>query len=82
MSMMKRVGLPILEALSEGPCTRTELFQRVEDRIDLKWETFKRFMGFLRSDGMIVTLPISDEHPHTRIALSEAGHEVVQSLFE
>jgi len=82
MSMMKRVGLPILEALSEGPCTRTELFQRVEDRIDLKWETFKRFMGFLRSDGMIVTLPISDEHPHTRIALSEEGHEVVQSLFE
>ena len=82
MSMMKRVGIPLLEALSEGPCTRTELFQRVEGRIDLKWETFKRFMGFLRSDGMVATLPISDEHPHTRIALTEEASEFVQSLLE
>ena len=82
MSMMKRVGLPILEALSEGACTRTELFERVEARIDLKWETFKRFMGLLRSDGMIKTLPISNEHPHTRITLSAEGSEVVQSLLE
>ena len=82
MGMMKRIGLPILEALSEGACTRTELFERVENRIDLKWETFKRFMGLLRSDGMIKTLPISNEHPHTRIALSAEGSEVVQSLLE
>ena len=82
MGMMKRIGLPILEALSEGACTRTELFERVEGRIDLKWETFKRFMGLLRSDGMIKTLPISDEHPHTRITLSDEGSEVVQSLLE
>tara|TARA_A100001011_G_C14092045_1_gene749044 strand:- start:330 stop:578 length:249 start_codon:yes stop_codon:yes gene_type:complete len=82
MSMMKRIGIPILEALSEGACTRTELFERVESRIDLKWETFKRFMGFLRSDGMIKTLPISDEHPHTRIALSDEGLEVVGELLE
>ena len=82
MSMMKRVGLPILEALSEGACTRTELFERVESRIDLKWETFKRFMGLLRSDGMVKTLPICNEHPHTRITLSDEGLEVVQSLLE
>ena len=82
MSAMKRIGIPILEALSEGACTRTELFERVEDRIDLKWETFKRFMGFLRSDGMIMTLPISDEHPHTRIGLTEEASEFVQSLLE
>ncbi len=82
MSAMKRIGIPILEALSEGACTRTELFERVETRIDLKWETFKRFMGFLRSDGMVATLPISDEHPHTRIALTEEASEFVQSLLE
>ncbi len=81
MSAMKRIGLPILEALSEGACTRTELFERVEDRIDLKRETFKRFMGMLRSDGMIKTLSICNEHPHTRITLSEEGCEVVQSLL-
>ena len=82
MGMMKRIGIPILEALSEGACTRTELFERVEGRIDLTWETFKRFMGFLRSDGMIMTLPISNEHPHTRISLSPEGREVVQSFEE
>ena len=82
MGMMKRIGIPILEALSEGACTRTELFERVEDRIDLKWESFKRFMGLLRSDGMIETLPISNEHPHTRISLSAEGREVVQSFEE
>ena len=82
MSAMKRIGIPILEALSEGACTRTELFDRVESRIDLKWETFKRFMGMMRSDGMIKTLPISDEHPHTRIALSDEGVFVVSELLE
>ena len=82
MSAMKRIGLPILEALSEGACTRTELFERVEDRIDLKWETFKRFMGMLRSDGMITTLPICNEHPHTRVALSAEGKDVVGEFCE
>ncbi len=81
MSAMKRIGLPILEALSEGACTRTELFERVEDRINLKWATFKRFMGMLRSDGMIKTLQISDEHPHTRITLTSAGEEVAKEFF-
>ncbi len=81
MSAMKRIGIPVLEALSEGACTRTELFERVEARIDLKWETFKRFMGFLRSDGMIKTLPISSEHPHTRVTLTDAGLEVVQEVL-
>jgi len=80
MSAMKRIGIPILEALAEGPCTRTELFERVEAAIGLRWESFKRFMGHLRSTGMIDTLPISDEHPHTRIALSKEGAEVVQDL--
>ena len=84
MSMMKRIGLPILEALAEGPCTRMELWNRVEDNLqeNITWENFKRFMSMLRSDGMIKTLPISVEHPHTRITLSEEAHEVVQSLFE
>ena len=82
MSMMKRTGIPILEALAEGACTRTELFERVESRIDLSWETFKRFMGLLRSDGMVKTLPICNEHRHTRITLSDEGLEVVQSLQE
>lgn len=82
MSTMKRIGIPILEALAEGPCTRMELWNRVEDRLQqhLPWENFKRFMSMLRSDGMIKTLPISNEHPHTRITLSEEGFEFVQPL--
>jgi hypothetical protein len=80
---MKRIGIPILEAMAEGPATRMEIFRRVEEQLpELKWETFKRFMSLLRSDGMIKTLPISVEHPHTRITLSEEGAEVVQSLSE
>ena len=83
MGMMKRVGIPILEAMAEGPCTRMELWKRVEGSLpDLKWETFKRFMSMLRSDGMIDTLPITTAHPHARICLSEAGKEVVGEFCE
>ena len=81
MSMMKRVGIPILEALAEGPCTRMELFERVEDQLpDLQWPTFKRFMSLLRSDGMIRALPISKEHPHTRMSLTADGEEVAKEF--
>ena len=83
MSMMKRVGLPIMEEmLLSGPGTRMELWNRVEDQVpDLKWETFKRFMSHMRADGMIQTLPCTPEHPHTRIALSEEGKQIVQELL-
>ena len=84
MGMMKRIGIPTLEALAEGPCTRMELWNRVEDRLQehVSWESFKRFMSALRSDGMIVTLPCSVEHPHTRIDLSADGQEFVQLMME
>ena len=84
MGMMKRIGIPILEALAEGPCTRMELWNRVEDQLQehMAWENFKRFMSMLRSDGMIVTLPCSIEHPHTRVDLSADGQEFVQAMAE
>ena len=84
MGMMKRVGIPILEALAEGPCTRMELWNRLEDdtQSHIPWENFKRFMSMLRSDGMIVTLPCTVEHPHTRVGLSVEGSELVQAMAE
>ncbi len=84
MGIMKRIGIPLLEALAEGPCTRMELWNRVEDNLQehLPWENFKRFMSMLRSDGMIVTLPISVEHPHTRVGLSAEGLAFVQEMAE
>ena len=84
MGSMKRIGIPILEALAEGPCTRMELWNRVEDHLQehLSWESFKRFMSQLRSDGMIATLPISAEHAHTRVGLSADGQELVQAMAE
>jgi len=84
MGSMKRIGIPILEALAEGPCTRMELWNRVEDHLheQLSWENFKRFMSQLRSDGMIETLPIGVEHPHTRVGLSVEGRAFVQDMTE
>ncbi len=84
MGAMKRIGIPLLEALAEGPCTRMELWMRVEDSLQehVTWQNFKRFMSALRSDGMIETLPCSVEHPHTRVGLSVEGLELVQAMAE
>ena len=84
MGMMKRIGIPLLEALAEGPCTRMELWMRVEDSLQehMTWQNFKRFMSALRSDGMIKTLPISVEHPHTRVGLSPEGLAFVQEMTD
>ena len=83
MGMMKRVGLPIMEEMFfSGPGTRIEIWERVETHVpELTWETFKRFMSHLRSDGMLQTLPCTPENPHTRIALSSKGQELVQELL-
>ena len=83
MGMMKRVGLPIMEEMFfGGPGTRMELWERLGERgVDVKWETFKRFMSHLRSDGMLQTLPCTPDHPHTRIALTKEGQQIVQELL-
>ena len=83
MGMMKRVGLPIMEEMFfSGPGTRMEIWERVEPQLpDLQWETFKRFMSQLRSDGIIQTLPCTPQHPHTRIALTQEGQQIVQELL-
>ena len=83
MGMMKRVGLPIMEELFfSGPGTRMELWNRLESQLpDLKWETFKRFMSHLRSDGIVQTLPCTPQHPHTRIGLTMEGQRIVQELL-
>ena len=80
MGMMKHVGMAILEDLFEsGPSTRMEVWDRIEESLpSLKWEQFKRFMSHMRSTGMIVTLPISEDHPHTRIDLSAEGRTLMQ----
>ena len=70
------------EMFFSGPGTRMEIWERVETQLpDLKWESFKRFMSHLRADGMIQTLPCTPEHPHTRIALTTEGQQIVQELL-
>ena len=83
MSAMKRVGIPIMEEMFFGGAgTRMELWDRLGLRgVDLEWGTFKRFMSHLRSTGMIQTLPCTPDFPHTRMALTEEGQQVVQDLL-
>ncbi len=89
---------PILdELLDNGQGTRMELFERIGGNMDetvgfndepSNWSDHKRFIGFLRSQGLVETVPFKDrmkgrEGKSTMqlvIDLTEEGHEFVQSL--
>ena len=89
---------PILdELLDNGQGTRMELFERIGGNMDetvgfndepSNWSDHKRFIGFLRAQGLVETVPFKErmkgrEDKSTMqlvIDLTEEGHEFVQSL--
>ena len=82
MSAMKRMFnkvQPVLDELSEsGPGTRMELFKRTGHE---NWPQFKRLISFIMSQELIEIVAIPGTI-QTGFALTEEGHELVQSLTE
>jgi len=83
MGMMKRAGLAVLEDIHfDGPATRKELWERNQV---CSWELFKRLMGKLVVDGVVVR-QVADPEGGTdpavdKFALTEAGCELVKELI-
>ena len=95
--MLEKVEPILNELLDNGQGTRMELFERIGGNMDdtvgfndepSNWSDHKRFIGFLRSQGLVETVPFKDrmkgrEDKSTMqlvIDLTEEGHEFVQSL--
>tara|TARA_B100000900_G_scaffold62342_1_gene47825 strand:- start:1208 stop:1462 length:255 start_codon:yes stop_codon:yes gene_type:complete len=84
MGMMKRAGLAVLEDIHiDGPATRKQLWERNQV---CSWELFKRLMGKLVVDGVVVR-QVADPEGGTdpavdTFALTPEGQEVVQLLME
>ena len=84
MGMMKRCGLAVLEDIHiDGPATRKELWERNQV---CSWELFKRLIGKLVVDGVVVR-QVADPEGGTdpavdTFALTQEGREVVQMLLE
>ena len=84
MGMMKRAGLAVLEDIHiDGPATRKQLWERNQV---CSWELFKRLMGKLVVDGVVVRQVVdpgggTDPTVDT-FALTPEGQEVVQLLME
>ena len=84
MGMMKRAGLAVLEDIHiDGPATRKELWERNQV---CSWELFKRLMGKLVVDGVVVR-QVADPEGGTApavdtFALTQEGQELVQLLME
>ena len=84
MGMMKRAGLAVLEDIHiDGPATRKELWERNQV---CSWEMFKRLIGKLVVDGVVVRQVVDPEggtDPAVdTFALTPEGQEFVQQLLE
>ena len=84
MARMKRLGLAVLEDIHlDGPATRKQLWERNQV---CSWELFKRLMGKLVMDGVVVRQVVDPEggtDPAVdTFALTPEGQEVVQLLLE
>ena len=83
MGTMKRAGLAVLEDIHhDGPATRKELWERNQV---CSWELFKRLMGKLVVDGVVVR-QVADPKGGTdpsvdKFALTAAGDELVKELI-
>jgi len=95
--MLEKVQPILDELLDNGQGTRMEIFARIGGDMDetvgfndepSNWSDHKRFIGFLRSQGLVETVPFKErmkgrEGKSTMqlvIDLTEEGHEFVQSL--
>ena len=83
MGTMKRMGFEVLEDIHhEGPAARKELWER--NKV-CSWEMFKRLLGKLTVDGVVVR-QVADPEGGTdpkvdTFALTSEGREVVQLLL-
>jgi hypothetical protein len=82
MGMMKQIGLAVLEDIHlDGPATRKELWERNQV---CSWEMFKRMLGKLTVDGMVVRLQADPERTDPAVdtfGLTAEGVELVQELL-
>ena len=82
MGTMKRLGMEVAEDIHrEGPATRKELWER---NPVCSWEMFKRLLGKLTVDGIIVR-QVADPEGGTDPAvdtfnLTKEGREFVQEF--
>ena len=83
MGTLKRLGLQVLEDIHhDGPATRKQLWERNQV---CSWEMFKRLVGKLVVDGVVVR-HVADPEGGTDPAvdtfgLTPEGSELVQSLL-
>jgi DNA-binding HxlR family transcriptional regulator len=80
MSTMKRMGIGVLnDIFHEGPATRKALWKR---NPICRWEMFKRLLGKLVVDGVVVRqvkCPEGGTDPAVdTFALTEEGREIAQ----
>ena len=95
--MLEKVEPILNELLDNGQGTRMELFERIGGNMGetvgfndepSNWSDHKRFIGFLKAQGLIESVPFEQrmegrEGKHSKqlvIDLTEEGHEFVQSL--
>ena len=83
MATMKRLGLETLENIHlDGPATRKELWER---NPVCSWEMFKRLLGRLVVDGVVVRNvadPAGGTDPAVdTFGLTQEGQALVQSLL-
>jgi DNA-binding HxlR family transcriptional regulator len=82
MATLKRLGLEVMEDIHHhGQATRKQLWER---NPVCSWEMFKRLLGKLTVDGVIIR-QVADPEGATDPAvdtytLTKEGHEIVQSL--
>ena len=83
MSTMKRMGIEVLEDIHhDGPATRKQLWER--NKV-CSWEMFKRLLGKLTVDGVIVREQADPERTDPAVdkfALTEAGDEFVREFCD
>ena len=82
MARMKRLGLAVLEDIHlDGPATRKQLWERNQV---CSWEMFKRLIGKLVVDGVVVRQLADPERTDPAVdtfGLTAEGKELVQELF-
>ena len=83
MGMMKRLGLAVLEDIHlDGPATRKELWERNQV---CSWEMFKRLLGSLTAQGVVVRVLADPERTDPAVdtfSLTSEGQEVVNLILD
>ena len=83
MARMKRLGLAVLEDIAlDGPATRKQLWERNQV---CSWEMFKRLVGKLVVDGVVVRILADPERTDPAVdtfGLTDEGRDLMQLVME